>query len=53
MAQPDSFGAQKKINEYLFETGDEAPVGAVTPNEVKDEPIQSQILPEPEPSAKI
>ena len=44
---------RRKINEYLFETGDEAPVGAVTPNEVKEESIQSQILPEPEPSAKI
>jgi uncharacterized protein (TIGR00159 family) len=44
---------RRKINEYLFETGDEAPEGAVKPSEVTDESIQSQILPEPESAAKI
>lgn len=44
---------RRKINEYLFETGDEAPEGAVKPSDVTDESIQSQILPEPESAAKI
>ena len=44
---------RRKINEYLFETGDEAPEGAVAPSEAEDESIQSQILPEPETSAKV
>jgi len=44
---------RRKVNEYLFEIGDEAPEGAVAPVEVEDESIQSQILPEAEVSPKI
>jgi len=44
---------RRKVNEYLFETGDEAPEGAVSPSDIADDSIQSQILPEPETSAKI
>ena len=44
---------RRKVNEYLFETGEEAPEGAVSPSDVADESIQSQILPEAETSAKI
>ncbi len=36
---------RRKINEYLFETGDEAPEGAVAPSEVNEEAVQSQLLP--------
>jgi DNA integrity scanning protein DisA with diadenylate cyclase activity len=43
---------RRKINEYLFETGDEAPEGAVFPEESPDASVQSQILPETEVSAK-
>ncbi len=43
---------RRKINEYLFETGDEAPEGAVAPSEVNEEAVQSQLLPEAEAMPK-
>ena len=43
---------RRKINEYLFETGDEAPEGAILTDESMEESVQSQILPETEVSAK-
>ena len=44
---------RRKVNEYLFETGEEAPEGAVLPDDVAEGSIQSQILPEAETSPKI
>ena len=44
---------RRKVNEYLFETGEEAPEGAVSPSEITDDSIQSQILPEAETTAKF
>ena len=44
---------RRKVNEYLFETGDEAPEGAVSPGEVSEDPVQSQILPEAEAMPKV
>jgi uncharacterized protein (TIGR00159 family) len=43
---------RRKVNEYLFETGDEAPEGAVVPNEPIGDVIQSQIIPETSASPK-
>lgn len=43
---------RRKVNEYLFETGDEAPEGAVEEGESTD-PIQAQIIPEAEASTKV
>jgi diadenylate cyclase len=42
---------RRKVNEYLFETGDEAPEGAVE-EEVSNDSIQAQIIPEAEASTK-
>jgi hypothetical protein len=44
---------RRKVNEYLFETGDEAPEGAVSPSDVVDDSIQEQIISEAETSPKI
>ena len=44
---------RRKVNEYLFETGEEAPEGAVSPSELTDESVQSQILPGAEVSPKV
>lgn len=44
---------RRKVNEYLFETGEEAPEGAVSLSELADESVQSQILPEAEVSPKV
>jgi len=42
---------RRKVNEYLFEIGDEAPEGAVSPVEATSEPVQSQV--KPETAAKV
>lgn len=44
---------RRKVNEYLFETGEEAPEGAVSPSELANESVQSQILPGAEISPKV
>lgn len=44
---------RRKVNEYLFETGEEAPEGAVSPSELADDSVQSQILPGAEISPKV
>jgi hypothetical protein len=44
---------RRKVNEYLFETGEEAPEGAVSPSELADESVQSQILPGAEVLPKV
>jgi len=36
---------RRKVNEYLFETGDEAPEGAVLPTEIGDDISQSKVMP--------
>ena len=43
---------RRKVNEYLFETGEEAPEGAILSDEVTDEAVQDQILPKTEAPAK-
>jgi len=43
---------RRKINDYLFEIGDEAPEGAVTPAEFEDDVAENPIIAEAEASAK-
>jgi diadenylate cyclase len=44
---------RRKVNEYLFEIGEEAPEGAVAPSEAEDESPQEQILPKAKTTAKV
>jgi diadenylate cyclase len=43
---------KRKVNEYLFETGDEAPEGAVIPDETVEDPVQTEIIPDTSVSQK-
>lgn len=43
---------RRKINDYLFETGEEAPDGSITPPELDDEEISNPIVSEAKASAK-
>ncbi|MEN8250028.1 MAG: DNA integrity scanning protein DisA nucleotide-binding domain protein, partial [Bacteroidota bacterium] len=41
---------RRKINEYLFETGDEAPEGAASPADIVESDSEKKVVPTPEPS---
>lgn len=43
---------RRKINDYLFETGEEAPAGAIVPPEMDDEEIENPLISEAKASAK-
>lgn len=43
---------RRKINDYLFETGEEAPEGAITPPEAEAEELDNPLITEAEASAK-
>ena len=43
---------RRKINDYLFEIGDEAPAGAIQPSELGEEDVENPLIAEAEASAK-
>ena len=43
---------RRKINDYLFEIGEEAPAGAVQPSELGEEDVENPLIAEAEASAK-